>query len=123
MCIPDRWRQRGLTLIEQIVFIVVVGVAVAGVLAALNVSTRGSADAMVQKQALAIAEAVLEEVQLQPFTYCDPDDAAAPTALGMADCATVEARRCRARQAAIAAETSGFITGEVLDLNGGMLVD
>jgi len=64
-----------------IVFIVVVGVAVAGVLAALNLSTRASADPMIQKQALAIAEAVLEEAQLMPFTYCDPDDPQAATAL------------------------------------------
>ena len=79
-------RQRGLSLVEQIVFIVVVGVAVAGVLAAMNVATRGSADPMIQKQALAIAEAVLEEVQLQPFTRCDPDDTSAATATAAADC-------------------------------------
>jgi len=80
--------QRGVSLIEQIVFIVVVSVAVAGVLAALNLSTRASADPMIQKQALAIAEALLEEVQLQPFTYCDPDDANAATALDAAGCAS-----------------------------------
>ena len=76
---PGR-RSLGLSLVEVIVFIVVVGVAVAGVLAALNVSTRASADPVIQKQALAIAEAVLEEVQLMPFTYCDPDDPQAATA-------------------------------------------
>ena len=74
-------RAVGLSLVELIVFIVVVGVAVAGVLAALNLSTRASADPMIQKQALAIAEAVLEEAQLMPFTYCDPDDPQAATAL------------------------------------------
>jgi MSHA pilin protein MshD len=90
-------RQRGVSLIELIVFIVVVSAAVAGVLAAFTASTRSSADPMIQKQALAIAEAFLEEVQLQPFTYCDPDDANAATALSAVvniatDCAaTVEA--------------------------------
>jgi len=83
----------GISLVELIVFIVVVSVAVAGVLAAITVSTRSSADPMIQKQALAIAEAFLEEVQLQPFTYCDPDDANAATALSAVvnpptDCAT-----------------------------------
>ena len=73
-------RIRGLSLVELIVFIAVVGVAVTGVLMALDTATRGSADPMIQKQALAIAEAVLEEVQLMPFTYCDPDDANAATA-------------------------------------------
>jgi MSHA pilin protein MshD len=86
MSIRNSAGQRGLSLVEQIVFIVVVGVAVTGVLAAMNVATRGSADPMIQKQALAIAEAVLEEVQLQPFTYCDPDDTNAATALNAAGC-------------------------------------
>lgn len=86
MCIRNGG-QRGVSLVEQIVFIVVVSVAVVGVLAALSFSTRGSADPMIQKQALAIAEAVLEEVQLQPFTYCDPDDDNAATANTAGGCA------------------------------------
>ena len=79
--------ERGVSLVELIIFIVVVSVAVVGVLAAINLGTRTSADPMVQKQALAAAEALLEEVQLQPFTYCDPDDANAAIALSSADCA------------------------------------
>ena len=85
---PERRKSRGLSLVELIVFIVIVGVAVAGVLGALNVSTRASADPVIQKQALAVAEAVLEEVQLMPFTYCDPDDPQAATALSAAVGAT-----------------------------------
>ncbi len=45
------------------------------------------------QQALAIAESMLEEVELMPFTYCDPDDANATTAtapaLGAGGCATM----------------------------------
>jgi len=78
--------ERGVSLVELIIFIVVVSVAVAGVLGALSMATRASADPMIQKQALAIAEALLEEVQLQPFTYCDPDDANAATALSASGC-------------------------------------
>jgi MSHA pilin protein MshD len=78
--------ERGVSLVELIIFIVVVGVAVVGVLAAINLGTRTSADPMVQKQALAAAEALLEEVQLQPFTICDPDDTAAADAAGPGDC-------------------------------------
>jgi len=81
MCITERRRARGVTLLELIVFIIVVSIAVVGVLTALNVSNSASTDPMIQKQALAIAEALLEEVQLQPFTYCDPDDNNASTAL------------------------------------------
>jgi MSHA pilin protein MshD len=82
-----RARQHGVSLVELIIFIVVVGVAVVGVLAALRLSTSASADPMIRKQALAIAEALLEEVQLQSFTYCDPDDANAATALDATGCA------------------------------------
>ena len=80
----------GVTLIELIVFIVIVGVALAGVLSILNVSVRSSADPMVRKQMLAIAEALMEEVSAQPFTYCDPSDANAPfaTAATAAQCPT-----------------------------------
>jgi MSHA pilin protein MshD len=86
----SRRRTAGLSLIELIVFMVIVSAAVAGVLGALGIATRSSADPVIHKQALAIAEAVLEEVQLQPFTYCDPDDPAAPTALDVTQCATQE---------------------------------
>ena len=66
--------QRGMTLIELIMFIVIVSVGVAGILAVLNTAVRGSADPMIRKQMLAIAESLLEEVELQPFSYCDPAD-------------------------------------------------
>jgi MSHA pilin protein MshD len=85
-------RARGVTLVELIVFIVIVSTAVAGVLMTLDLSNRSSADPMIQKQALAIAEALLEEVQLQPFTYCDPEDSQAATA----ESATVGATGCSA---------------------------
>ncbi len=82
----ERRRSRGFTLVELIVFIVIVSVAVTGVLTALDIANRASTDPMIQKQALAIAEALLEEVQLQPFTYCDADDANAASALNAAGC-------------------------------------
>ena len=82
--------QRGLTLIEPIVFILIVGVALAGILAVMDVTVKSSADPLVRKQMLAIAESLMTEVQLQAFTWCDPDDPAAPTATAAADCATAE---------------------------------
>ena len=63
-----------------------IGIAVSGVLGALNLSNRSSVDPMIEKQALAVAEAIMEEIQLMPFTYCDPDDTAAATANSAADC-------------------------------------
>jgi MSHA pilin protein MshD len=80
--------EHGVSLVELIVFIVIVSVAAAAVIGTLSMATRASADPMIQKQALAIAEALLEEVQLQPFTYCDPDDPQAATAQSAAVGAT-----------------------------------
>jgi len=80
--------ERGLSLIELIVFIVVVSVGLAGVLMAINKGVGGSADPMVRKQALAAAESLLEEIELQPFTYCDPGDPAASSATSSAGCTT-----------------------------------
>jgi MSHA pilin protein MshD len=84
--------QRGFTLIELVIFIIVVGVGLAGVLSVFNLTVFRSADPMVRKQMLSIAEALLEEVEMQPFSYCDPTDASVTTAASTADCApsTVE---------------------------------
>ncbi|MCX7147084.1 MAG: prepilin-type N-terminal cleavage/methylation domain-containing protein [Sulfuritalea sp.] len=65
------FRQSGATLIELIVFIVIVSVALVGVLSVLNLTVKSSADPVQPKQALAIAEGMLEEVLLKG--YCDPD--------------------------------------------------
>lgn len=62
-----RTSERGLSLLELIVFIVIVGVAVAGVLAVMNLTTAKSADPLIRKQALAIAEGMLEEILLRDF--------------------------------------------------------
>lgn len=86
MSTPSSYRQSGLSLIELVMFIVIVGIAVAGVLSVMNVTTQHSADPMVRKQALAIAEALLEEIELQPFTYCFPTDPLALTASGPGGC-------------------------------------
>lgn len=77
---PARKRCRGVSLVELVVFILIVSVGIGGILGVMNLTTRTSADPLAHKQALAIAEAYLEEVLAMPFTYCDPDDANAATA-------------------------------------------
>jgi MSHA pilin protein MshD len=64
-------RERGVTLIELVVSIVVVALAAGAVLGVLARTTETSADAMVLSQAVSIAEAYLEEITLKPFA--DPD--------------------------------------------------
>ncbi|NCP53614.1 MAG: pilus assembly protein MshD [Comamonadaceae bacterium CG_4_9_14_0_8_um_filter_60_18] len=70
MCMTDI-RQRGFTLIELIIFIVVVSAGLAGILSVMNTTVKSSADPMIRKQSIAIAESVLEEIMLQ--NYNDPD--------------------------------------------------
>lgn len=86
----SRRAARGFSLVEVVVFIIVLGVGLAGILVLFNQVTRGSVDPVVRKQALAIASSLLEEIQLRAFTYCDPDDAAVHTAAGPGDCAVPE---------------------------------
>ncbi len=80
-------RQSGLTLIELVIFIIVIGVGVAGVAVTYNTVVRHSADPMMRKQALSIAESLLLEIEQQPFTFCDPQDANVATAVDTAGCA------------------------------------
>ena len=80
---------RGLTMIELVVFMVVVSAALAGVLRIFLQATAASADPALARQALAVAESLLEEVQLMPFTFCDGDDANVSTATSTAGCAGV----------------------------------
>jgi MSHA pilin protein MshD len=78
--------QLGVTLVELVVFMVIVSVALVGVLKVLDITNKGSADPLIRKQALSIAESLLLEVEQQPFTLCDPDDANASSAITTADC-------------------------------------
>jgi MSHA pilin protein MshD len=81
-----RVRQRGVTLVELILFIVIVGIAVGGIITVMNLTTRGSVDPVRRKQALIIAEGLLEEVELARFSFCDPASGNADTAAGSAAC-------------------------------------
>lgn len=63
--------QAGITLIELILAMVIISIAVTGIFSVMNLTISHSADPVVQHQAIAIAEAYLEEIQLQ--SYSDPD--------------------------------------------------
>ncbi|HZV63463.1 MAG TPA: type II secretion system protein [Telluria sp.] len=78
--------QRGVTLIELVMFIVIVSVALVGIVQVMRLTTANSADPVRRKQALMLAEAVLEEVELAKFTYCDPTSPNADSAANTAAC-------------------------------------
>lgn len=74
---PRGWRrQHGLTLVELVVMIVVIGVI--GAMAAGIIGNLGlrSADPLVQRQSLAIAETLLAEILQQGTADNDPDGGA-----------------------------------------------
>jgi MSHA pilin protein MshD len=90
MCTKTAIRQRGVTLIELIMFIMIVGIALAGIIGLMNFTARNTGDPVRRKQALMIAEGLLEEVELAQFTYCEPGSANADTAGSVAECLTPE---------------------------------
>lgn len=59
--------ERGFTLIELIVFIVIISAALAGILLVMNQVTGHSSDPLILKQEIAVAESMLEEIELQDF--------------------------------------------------------
>jgi MSHA pilin protein MshD len=86
MCIREVRNQRGVTLVELVLFIIIVSIALASVVGVFTLTTRNSADPLRRKQALMIAEGLLEEVELAQFTYCKPDSDKAGTANSVAEC-------------------------------------
>lgn len=90
---PARWQRepaRGISLIELLMFIVIISVALVAILRVQMQSSNMSADPQMRKQALAIAEGLLEEISLARFTFCDPTDTAADTAASPAGCTIPE---------------------------------
>ena len=60
-------RQRGVNLIELLISIVIIAIACTGVLLIFAQTVRYSADPMLQTQALAVAEAYLDEILARPL--------------------------------------------------------
>lgn len=58
-------------MIELVVAILVIGISLSGTMTLVDTTTRRSADPMLERQALAIGEAYLEEIMLKD--YLDPD--------------------------------------------------
>lgn len=69
--------QRGISLVELVLVIVILGVGMAGVLGAFMTATTASADPLIRKQMLSIAEQMLEEIGLQQYAATPATEAAA----------------------------------------------
>ncbi|MGH8855692.1 MAG: type IV pilus modification PilV family protein [Telluria sp.] len=61
----------GITLVELVIAIVIVGAALGGLVAAFAQANRASADPVVTQQMLAIGDSMMEEILLKPFEPAD----------------------------------------------------
>jgi MSHA pilin protein MshD len=66
-------RARGFTLPELLLLIVVLAIGLGGIVTVYVTTVAGSADPMVRKQAMAVAESLMEEIMAQAYT--DPGTA------------------------------------------------
>jgi MSHA pilin protein MshD len=64
----NRRRMAGVTLVELVVAMVIVGVALAGLVSVYNRASIASTDPLITQQMLAIGETMMEEVMLKPYT-------------------------------------------------------
>jgi MSHA pilin protein MshD len=60
--------RRGFTLPEALLAIVVIGIGLAGLLVVFSTISRSSADPVLRQQMTAIAQEMLEEIALKPYT-------------------------------------------------------
>lgn len=60
-------RQCGFSLIELVMFIVIMGIALAGIMLVANQTSTHNADTLLRKQALTAAESLLEEIEAHPL--------------------------------------------------------
>ena len=112
MC-TTRQHTHGFTLIEVIIFIVVVSVGLVGILLVSNTVVKSSADPMVRKQAIAVAESMLEEILLKE--YCDPDTRDTTATPPTCGASVVEANRTLFDDVD---DYNGFATVGVTDVTG-----
>jgi MSHA pilin protein MshD len=75
-------RRAGVTLIELIVALVIMGVALAGMVAVYTATTRSSVDPVIVQQMQAIADNMMEEILMKPFAPPDPLNNAPGSAAG-----------------------------------------
>lgn len=71
---------RGFTLIDLLVMIVLLGIVSGAMTVLFTRLAAQSSDTLRTRQVLGVAQALLNEVRMMPFTFCDPEDPQARTA-------------------------------------------
>jgi MSHA pilin protein MshD len=70
-------RARGVTLVEVLLFILIVSIALAAILNVLTVAVAHSGDPLLRRQSLAVGESLVQEIDAVPFGQTDPRSGAA----------------------------------------------
>lgn len=83
--VPRSSRQRGVSLVELIVAVMLAGVLIGGVWSGWTLLSRHAADPLVARQQLAVAQSLLREIELQP----QPGDAVAAATPGRTGFASI----------------------------------
>lgn len=96
-------RQRGVTLVELIIAMVIISISLTAVVQIFVVNSVASADPMITKQMRSVAEGLMEEIQRQPF-------AQSPNGAPMAPCARDSFNDIR--------DYNGYIQTSVCDIEG-----
>ncbi|MDE3207673.1 MAG: type II secretion system protein, partial [Pseudomonadota bacterium] len=106
---------------------------VVGLIGVIDLNVQQSANPLIQAQDFSIAESLLDEVEQQPFTYCDPTDPRVTTATSAASCSTPsedalplgpkhgESRGSAALPLDNVSEYNGLTLDPVTDLNGSVI--
>jgi len=81
-------RQRGVTLVESVLVIVIGGIVLASIAGAIAWAASRGGDSWPLKQSLAVAEALISEIGLKAYTRCDADG---PAPAGSSACAIADA--------------------------------
>jgi MSHA pilin protein MshD len=69
--------QRGVTLVEMLVCILIVSTATAAIVNVLALAAGNSGDPLVRRQNLAVGQALIQEIDTMPFSATDPRTEAA----------------------------------------------
>lgn len=99
------YNQRGFSLIELIMFIVIVSIALTGIMLVMNKTVGHSADTLLRKQALTVAESLLEEIEAQAVS-------------GVTSCSNTPVVSSKRVFPYKICDYNNFVTSGVFDLSG-----
>jgi len=112
LCTNRRSLQAGVTLIELIIAIVIISASLVGILGVMNLVTGHSSDVLMRKQAVVLAESLLEEIELSDMI----------TASGVSSTTVTTANRLSDRHLVV--DYNGYSTsGGISTLDGSQVLN